>query len=777
MLVVAIVLHAAPALAEPLPFEASLSLRHPLTVHVGAAGTDTHVAARSGRHVAEVSVPVVLDDATAERLDTSAGPMIVVRATGAGRAYAWLVVERAGAPAIAWSGRTDMHGDPGERVADAIETTDRTGDGRPDVVVGQLREGVTTCGAAPALLFPAAIDPTGALRPVMIARAGPDRVEVTATIATPGPSAPPVGATLRMMGASSALGVTEAAMLAAPYALTDGDPATGWIEGRGGAGAGELAVARVDAPRPIRALALVRSTASGVTAPRSVLILGNVGPALHVTLPDGFERAWIALPEPRSWSCVAVVIESGPSDDAALHVGLGELEAYSELDFGGGIASLIESLVAEGPDAEHTADWLARAGTGAVEAVIASWDRLSALGRRRAVRIAAAHPTNAPSLALLSMAAIDDEGDVRTDALDVLGRAGAPGMGALVALAGSDAGEEAAARLALSRETFDPAPLLAALEGHGADRPNLRAALGARVAHEPAIDDVVSAWAQSASTSAIAALALGVSQSRPALARDLVARATSHASEFADRYRLAVAAQHATPADANDAWLAEVATHAEEWMLRDAALDALALRSPVAIAAGLADDNPRVRATTARILAADPDSTGRLVDRATRDPWPMVRVAALDALAHRAQEVPTLRDRLADRSPMVRERAITLLTERGDRASWPMLATIFTDDDEWPRVTAAALEMASAFCVEDASEAIAAVMHRGTREGAWAPHVDVAVEALRIAIRLGGAAAEEGRAIATRSGNEAFAPILEGQGALPPCASPAASRP
>ncbi len=778
--IVGLVLFAStPARAEPLPFESSVALGHRVTVQITAAGTDTHVAARAGRHVAEASVPAVLDDATVERIDTSVGPVALVRASGGGRSYAWVVIDRAGVPTIAWSGRTDLHGDPGERVADAIETRDRTGDGRADVVVGQVREGVTACAGGPVLMFPSALDDHGALRPVAISRVGDERADVTATADSPGPTPPPIGNALRMVGATSALGVTDAASLGAPYALTDGDPATGWSEGRGGAGAGELVVARVDAPRPVRAIAIVRSTAAGVVAPRSIFVVGDVGPALHVTLPEAFERAWITLPEPRAWSCVAIVIERGPSDDAALHVGLGEIEAYTELDFGGGIATLIESLVAEGTDAERTADWLARAGTGAVAALLGSWDRLSVLGHRRAVRVAGAHAATEPSLRLLSRAAADADADVRGDALTVLARNGAMAAGALVALAAAENGEEAAQRLALSREPFDVSPLLAALSGAGSERPHLRAAIGSRLGRDPhdASDASIAQWAETASVSALASLALGVAETRPDLARDLVARAAPRATEFSDRYRLALAAQHATRSDANDAWLLDLATRGDPWMLRDTALGALGLRSGSGIASGLADVNPRVRRTAVTLLAGDASASARLVDRATRDPWPLVRVAALESLAHREEEIATLRGRLVDASPMVRERAIQILTARRDRDTWPLLAPVFADDDEWPRVTAAALELASTLCIADAIDAIVLVMHRGTREGAWAPHVDVAVEALRVALRLGGTSAEEARAIATRSANEAFAPVLAGQGALPACTAASGALP
>lgn len=747
-------------------------LAHAVTVDVSATESDTHVAARAGRHVAEGSAPVPLTEATVERLDATSGPVIVVRASGGGRSYAWVFVERAGSPVLAWTGRLELHGDPGERTADALETTDRTGDGRPDVVVGQVREGVTLCGTGTVLLFPQALDTTGALRPVVLGRVGSDRAEATATADSPGPTPPPVGTRLRMMGASSALGVTDAASLAEPRSLVDGDPATGWVEGRAGGGPGELVVARIDAPGPVRAIALVRSTAAGVTPPRSVFLVGDQGPAVHVQLPETFERAWVTLPEPRAWSCLAVVIEHGSTDDAAEHVGLGEIEAYTALDFGGGLASLVEALVAEGDDAERTADWLARSGPDAVGAVLGAWERLSALGHRRAVRIAAAHASDERALTLLSRAAVDDDAEVRTDAIAVLGRSGSVGARVLVRVAAAEHGEPAAEALALSREAYDVRPLLDAMAAPGgADRPALRAALGARAGRAPHddVDAAIEAWLASAPVSAVASLALGVSETRGDLARDLVARVASTSAEFADRYRLARAALHATPSRENDAWLEDLATHGDPWILRDAALRALGLRSTAAIAAALADSSPRVRASVVTALAEDPDSTPRLIDRATRDPWPLVRVAALEALAHRPEELPTLRGRIADRSPMVRERAIAILTERADRETWPLLAPIFADDDEWPRVTAAALEYASALCVSDATDAIVLVLRRGTREGAWAPHVDVAVEALRIAIRLGGEAAARARAIAEASASESFAPVLSEQGALPSC--------
>ncbi len=769
----ALLLVAAPAKAEPLPLRASVRLGHPTIVHVVAGEADTHVRAEAGRRVAEASVPIALDEASVETVDASTGPAAVVRGSGGGRQYVWVVIERAGAPAIVWSGRTDLHGDPGERTAEVLDLTDRTGDGRPDVVVGTMREGFRGCDGQLLLLAPASLDRTGTLRPVTLARPGGAAIELAASSTSPGPSAPPLAGVLRMSVETSALGVDDALSLRAPAALVDGDAATAWVEGRGGAGEGETVVGRVDSPRAIRSIALVRATGEGVVPPRAVLLAGD-GALYRVTLPEAFERAWITLPAPASWTCLSLAVDQGPGDDAALHVGIGEIEVYTELDFGGGIATLIEALVSEGADAERTADWLARAGAPALEALGASWDRLSALGHRRAVRVAAAHPAEAAALSLLERAALADDTDVRADAIAVLVRAGAPGASVLVAAASAAEGEPAASALGARPTTSrrcswrSAAPEESGTAGVSGARP---AGALARDDHAAA-DAAVEAFRGQASPGALAALALGAAEARPELARDLIAQARASATEFEDRWRLVSAARHATASTENDAWLAEVATGASEWMLRDAAITALALRSPEALAQGLADPSPRVRRSAVATIAQDPAATPRLVDRATHDPWPLVRVAALEALAGRSEELEVLRGRLTDRSPMVRERAIQILTERRDAQTWALLAPIFADDDEWPRVTAAALDHASALCVPDATPQIEAVMGRGLREGAWAPHVDVAVQALRVALRLGGESAETARILAARATSDAFAPLLEGQGTLPACPAP-----
>jgi hypothetical protein len=546
-----------------LPHVETVALHQRVEVRIEARGPDTVVVAGSGRHVAEVSFAGTATEVSVERLDATAGPLALVRLRSASGAFAALVAERGGHAVIAWSGRTDLHGDPGERTADAIETRDRTGDGRPDAVVGQAREGVALCDGTSLLLFPSALDAHGTLRPVAIARLGGEATEVAATTASPGPSAPPRGASVQARGATSALGVPDASALSPPRAIADGDLATAWVEGRGGAGAGELVVARVDASGPVRAIAIARPAGEGIVAPRSLWIRGDVGPTLHVTWPEGdAERVWVPLPSPQPWTCVAVGIDRGPSDEPALRVGLAELEAYTDVDFGGGLAPLVEALVAEGEGAERTADWLARSGPEAVAAVGEAWERLSSLGHRRGVRVAAAHARTAAGVALLERAAGDDDGDVRADAIAVLARGNDEALAALVRVATGERGDDAASALAALDRGFDVGPLLRALTGAAIDRAPLRDAIAARLARAPRApaEASLAAFVSSADVASIAAIAQPVSLVRPDLARGLVEAGAARAESFVDRFRLARGAEHAEASERIDAWLVEVAS-------------------------------------------------------------------------------------------------------------------------------------------------------------------------------------------------------------------------
>jgi hypothetical protein len=785
------------AVAEPLPLAARVFLGLPATevqVRVESGGNETRIRVRTDRHAAEGVVAGATTEARVERVTLADGSAVgIIRAHGASTQVAALVVARRGRPSIAWSGRLDLRGDPGERTGDVLEVTDRTGDGHPDIVVAQVREGVAPCGQPPALLFPRALDPSsGELRPVVLRRlpAGLAEVALAATLQSPGPTGPPRVRGLRAVGASSTSGVPEdARALEPPFALTDGNPATFWAEGRGGAGEGELIVAHTGISLPIRALAITAPPASpGVRAPRTVLLVGDAAPALRVSLPDAVPpgaRAWIVPPTPLAWSCVSLVL-ADRGGEPGVRTAIAEIELYTDLDWDGGIEELVAALVRDDEEGDRATELLGRLGEPALRALEEAWERLGPHGRERTIRVAAAvlrSSREAPleaALALLSRAASDDRAEVRAAAIETLARAGARGRARLVELAVAPGigGEDAAAALARSEDPFAIRPLLDALAAEeGSERPALREALGrgAALAIESARGDL-ERWATEAPVAARASAALALArapETRP-LARAMIESALGQAEAFADRFRLAsAAASLEDPGETIDGWLASLATQADEWMLRRAALEAVARRRPEIARAALADRYPRVRVAAIEALAGSERDRAAIERAARTDPWPMVRVAALDALANREGSRALLRAAIGDDAQSVRRRAIEHLTRLGDREAWSVIDARLRDRDEWPGVIEAALGYVEALCVREAGEALHEVIRRGARPGAWEPDVEAAVRALRIALRLGAAIAEQARAIAGRGG-EALRAALQRAAREPPAACIAA---
>jgi hypothetical protein len=759
------------AQADSLPLRVTVSLGLPpidVQVQVEASEADTLVRASAGRHTVEATIAGRTTEATVERLVLSGGGAVgIVRAQGGGVQVAALVLVRRGRPSIAWTGRLDPRGDPGERSADVLEVADRTGDGQPDVVVAQVREGLGLCGPTPALLFPRALDPaSGEMRPVVLRRVGDgEEVGVTASFESPGPNGPPRLRTLRMVGASSIAGMAEdARALEPPLALTDGDPATYWAEGRGGAGEGEFVLARTGIHLPIRALAVTAPPAvPGLRAPRTLLLVGDHGPRLRVTLPEGpppGARLWIVPPSPMRWGCVALVL-ADRGGEAVARTALAELELYTELDFERGIEGLIDVLVREDDEGDRATELLGQLGEPALRALDAAWERLGRRGRERAVRVAIAQLRSAeePAVAVLVRGASDERTEVRVAAIAGLARAGELGRVRLVALARRPGapGEDAAAVLARSEAPFPIGPLLAALsEEGGSERPMLRAAVGRGAALAPeAARGELERWAAGAPVAARAAAALGLARTPQAapLARWLIEETFDEAETFPDRWRLVTAtAALDEPGEAIEAWLANVAEAAEEWMLRKAALEGVARRRPEVARRSLDDPYPRVRAAAFQSLARNEEDRMLVAEAARRDPWPLVRLAALDALAETAVGRDRLRAAIGDVAPSVRRRAIELLTRLGDRTAWPDVEARLRDPDEWPSVLEAAVGYVDALCVEDAGESLQAVIRRGARQGAWEPDVEVAVRALRVALRLPGTTATEARILASRGG-------------------------
>ena len=802
----ALSLLASVAHAEPLPFDGTVEIGRParsVAIHVEAVEDGVTVrAAIGGRDATETVRVDSIGDVTVERVEVAAGHHVaVVRgASTEGPAFAAVVAVAGRAPTIPWAARTDLHGDPGERVAGVIELEDRTGDGHPDVVVGVVREGARLCTGDRTLLQPRAWDPgRGQLRPVVLRRVGASDsdVAVTATRESPGPEGPPLLRALGARGASSRSGYAEddPGALAPPRPLVDGDLSTFWAEGRGGPGAQEFAAVRWNARFPIRALAVVL-TPTGEAGPqlgrpRAFWLAGSDGTRLRVTVPEDpvgepGARWWIVPPEPLEWECVSLVLDEAYPPrgvrSAAVHTGLAELEVYTELDWGAGVEGLVALLVEGGSGGDEAARLLASLGQPAVTAVAAAWERLDPQGRRRAVRVfslGARRGADEGAIEALERAGRDEADDVRHAALQALGTHGDEAGAALARLVREPApvGDDAVTSLLRHDASIAVPGLLGAIAAEGgSERPALREGLARAVARGgDAARTAVLLWTESSpGVPALASAALGLAghgASRPLVApilRDLVPRL----ERFEDRWR-AIGAARAVSADPpTDAWLAQIVAQAEEWMLRAAAMDALGRRAAperAAVArAALGDDYPRVRVEAIRVLDPLDAEDALLTALARRDTWPMVRSAAVEALFDRPAGREAVRRSIRDRSARVRRSAIEASMRAGDAEALPLVIDRLQDDDEWPRVTLAALQFVGELCAVEASDAVIGVLRRGARTGAWAPDVDVAAVAGDLAVRLGGQAAQDAQTIAARAGTpEALRVVIERRVANP----------
>lgn len=773
------------ALAEPLPVEQTVRVGRParsLRVRVvraerGATLTVDHGGAQAS---GELPIPTA-DDAEIELVEVADGHSIaIVRARGGEARAAALVAVSGGRPSVLWSGRTDLHGDPGERVRDVLSIEDRTGDGRPDVVVGMEREGASLCGEPSTLLFPRAFDPAqAALRPVMLRRVPRDGAEitVTATRDSPGPSGPPLLDALRFTGASSTSGRGEDATGAAPpRALSDRDPATFWAEGRGGPGGGEFVVGRFDARFDVRAVAITAAPTGdaqrALGRPRRFWLIGDAGPRVRVTMPEDAalhpgERYWIPLPEPQRWRCVALVLDEAYAPagarDAAVHTGLAELELYTELDFGAGLDALVAILIEGREGGDEAARLLAGLGAPAVASLRDSWDRLDLLGRRRAVRVFAetARRGAGEAVAALGQAARDEAPEVRDAAAEALGTLGTEAGEELARLVLEPApvGDAAVRPLARHAPALAVPALLRAISAEGgSERPALREALAQAVSRGGGdARRELEAWQRDdPSVAARASAALGLSQ-HPATrhgAAALVASAVGTASRFEDRWRLVSAARNLESEPEIDAWLAVMASEPEEWMLRAAAVEALARRDAErrveAARRALSDDYPRVRTEAVRVLDAADQGDDVLAALAREDSWPLVRAAAVEALWDRPSGRAVVRAAVRDRSQRVRRSAVLALARARDREAWPLVRARLADANEWPQVTVAALRYVHDLCLREASDVLVAVIRRGLEPEPFQPDVDVAAVAVDLALLLGGPAAEEARSLSDR---------------------------
>jgi hypothetical protein len=764
-------LAAAPAPAAAPP-HASLQLspqgaRTPVTVSSDETGTRLQI----GRLKTPLTFSKV-SDIQAEIVVLKGGAAIgVLRVTGDDRHAALLLKPNAaGEFETLWTGYLDFHGDPGERRADALEIADRDGDGARDIVVGVYDEQVHVCGDDRTLLAPRAVDPkTLRLRSVLLNRAAARQTSqqlVAATIPPPGATPPPLLAALRLTGTSSA----ETDPQHAAAALSDGDLATSWLEGRGLGGRFEFATFRWSASHhPIVALAVTPTAVAavggkGVAAPASARarVLSLLGPGkerLVATLPEEprpGQRYWIVPASPLAWSCLTISLDdvSGAEIGPKTHSGLAEVEAYSDVDMGGGLAALIAELAHDGAAGDDATELLSRARGDVVSALQTGWPTLSVLGKQRALRLLFdARPIDPRAFEVLRTALSDPDPGVNRKALALAQEHATGGANLLIELSKSatSQGDQAAIALAHGRDPERLHILLAALlQPGGSERPQLREAIA--VAFQGSGESAASTlaeWSQAPQPlAARAALALALSHAAQAreFVQTLVLASLKDSTQFADQWRLVQASEGLAAEPLLDAWLSGLAHDANAWMLRAAALDALSARhAPDALTQArkaLNDTYPRVRATALHSLAHDPAAFELLAQAAHDDKWFLVRQAALDNLPDSTRARVVWVSAIKDRTPTVRAAAVRALAHAHAAEAFDQIQPLLDNAQEYPEVIAEAVAFAKGLCVSRSAPSLQAVAVRGLKPDAWSADQELALSALDALSSLGGESAK-----------------------------------
>ncbi len=767
--------------AEPFASSTRLALRRATTLEVEEVrpvGETAHtvVRLRAGTRV-ERTLPGVPLAVRSEVLQVGRHKIAKIEIDAGDRRHVLLVHTPRSTPEILFEGRADWTGDRGERRRDVVSFEDRTGDGTPDLVVGFVDESRVVCGSTDALIDPRAFDPqSGALRSVslrtLVTSGSEPMLQATLTPPEGTNLDEPLVRALAARSASSSLG-TPPALTPPPLPLVDHDPMTAWVEGQGGPGTWAFVTTEWTAPDlPIRALAFRTADRADVTPPKAFWIAYDEG-RLRVQLaevPAPGTRVFIPVPEPLRTRCLSLVVEEtfGP------HTGFASFDVYTDIEFGGGLDTLIARLAGGGERAATAARLLSGVGAPVVAPLLARWPDMPAGERLLATSIFAAALPHQDAQEALLQAAVDPDAGVRAAAL-AGAESSVPVLAALVPVPGGP-GDEGALRLARLDGAEAVAPILATMAADP-ERPELRRAL--RTAFERGGDlNALADWQAPVHARASATLALAGSDEAPLRnqAALLAAATAPHVVEFVDRWRLALAAAR-LPADVpTNRWLTSQAS-ADEWMMRSVAVAALGVRGGDGARAtarrATSDDTPRVRVAAIEALARlglEGNEVERVATLARRDTWPLVREAGVRGLEASVRAHPVVHAAITDPARGVRAAAIQTATEAQDPEAWPRIDARMRDDGEWPEVVTAGVHYIRAMCRADAVETLEVVVARALKPDAWAPDLDVAGEAMLALLSLG---TEEALAVVAHASRHGAPPALrmaaEGRVRVAPC--------
>ncbi len=669
-----------------------------------------------------------------------------------GQAWQAVVVAKPGQAIadVVFQGATGyVEGEEGLRhgpTVEVSETIDEAGTRR--ILVGEQREELTLCGR-PAVLAPKMLTAKElVLKPAKVQRLSADeRERATKLVAEPHaeskPPTPdqPAAATsapknaeeaahaatkvggqsslLRAIGATSAIGW--------PAHLTDGNVETTWAENRGGAGRGEFVSFRAPGDVPLQSFDFVvrpeaREIKHGVGPEKLWLVTDKL--LFLVSFPSDPWKApgvtWkVALPTPVQTNCIAIVTESAYGDKPEAEVTLAEVSARSEFTTAS-IENLVGALAGGGPRADAAGTVLAGLGTEAFVTVAKAFEQLDEGGRRVALDVLD-HAPCADASHVYITALLGRVEAHRLHAIDRLRRCGTGAVGAIEqALSTEPVGKLRPLSELLAEVAPDKALrlLVPRLVGPNKTRRMLREVIG-KAARSPKAQAAILELLGRTDLPSIATIdllrALGKQVGDySALAAASIERLLTPTADFRTKFLLlgpahAVCNQHRQLAqslsalirsDPNPFVRMEAARMAEH-------LDLFAADLFVA----LEDPDVRVRQAAAQNLAGHKhvQTILALGKRLQQDFWPIVRVAAAEALAPQpanAEADKALVSALADESWLVKVAAAESVATRKVSIAGEPLLDLFSDKKERFEVRIAAARALGDVCHDRALNAL-----------------------------------------------------------------------
>ncbi|MEO6601266.1 MAG: HEAT repeat domain-containing protein [Polyangiaceae bacterium] len=644
---------------------------------------------------------------------------VVVAVTDVKSARSWSAVLVAplgsGEPSLVFSGFTGFTaGEDGMRRGKRVDISPPDENGARRIVIGEIQEDLSLCGR-PALLAPQLLlssdlklHPAKVQRLTVEEREGARTVTAVRVPTTDAPTA--VFGVLRAVAATSAIG--------SPGALTDGNPETTWAENRGGSGKGEFVLLNAPPELAISGLDLqIRSAnakADSGVAPREFWIAGNHD-LRHVTMPDD---AWkfpgahysVKLDPPLQGDCIALVTESAFDESPTARVTFAELSARTEFD-SSSVPALVAALAGGGERAQGALAVLRVVGQPGFDAVALAFDTLDEGGRRVALDLLDQAPceTSMPAY-LKAFSGLSQAHAIHArDHIRRCGKAAAP---FLIAAAKKSQGT---LQLNLLGELLlaDAAQCVDVIVGMlDVDSRTRRAALRIALARASTLSEakprVLAVLGDPQTTERVLvevlrALGARISEFQPA-AGAVLTRLQAPNQSFRTRFLLLRPSAELAELDPGvRASFAQALASDPDPRFRAQALTVL--KNPqdfsTSVSAALNDPDMRVREAAVRASAALPNATSALISRLAGDPWPLVRMAAADALSA-SPSAPNVESALShaigDESPHVRAHVVTALGSHHATAQLGKIRERLADEDEFPMVRAAAAHAVADLC-------------------------------------------------------------------------------